>query len=55
MGVKWLIYLTDQGIAFLAIHFLIEACLVTARWTWERLHPNEKCKYVLASYDLVIG
>ena len=38
--------MTDQGIFFLALHFLIEACIVTARWTWERVHPDyNPCKY----------
>merc|ERR1712018_825322 len=39
-GPKWLIYMTDQGIAFLGIHFLIEACIVVARWAWEKAHPD---------------
>ena len=43
-GIKWLIYMTDQGIAFLAIHFIVEACIVTVRWTWERLNPGKSCK-----------
>ena len=42
--------MTDQGISFLALHFLIEACLVTARWTWERFHPEyDPCKYSIGS------
>ena len=50
LGLKWFIYMTDQGISFLALHFLIEACLVTARWTWERFHPEyDPCKYSKAS------
>ena len=45
LGIKWFIYMTDQGITFLALHFLIEACIVTARWTWERVHPDyDPCK-----------
>ena len=48
LGIKWFIYMTDQGISFLALHFLIEACLVTARWTWERFHPEyDPCKYII--------
>ena len=39
-GPKWLIYMTDQGIAFLGIHFLLEACIVVARWAWEKAHPD---------------
>ena len=39
-GPKWLIYMTDQGIAFLGIHFLLEACIVVARWSWEKAHPD---------------
>ena len=50
LGIKWFIYMTDQGISFLALHFLIEACLVTARWTWERFHPEyDPCKYSKAA------
>ena len=40
-GGKWFIYMTDLGIAFLAIHFFIDACLVTARWTWEKFRAGE--------------
>ena len=48
-GWKWFIYMTDQGITFLAIHFLLEACIVTARFTWEKVNPdpeNTTCKYI---------
>ena len=39
-GAKWLIYMTDQGIAFLGIHYLLEACLVVARWSWEKARSS---------------
>ena len=41
--------MTDQGIAFLALHFVIDACIVTARWTHERLNGNKPCKYLIDS------
>ena len=44
LGIKRLMYLTDQGIIFLALHFLIDAGIVTARWTWERFKPGNCCK-----------
>ena len=40
LGAKWFIYMTDQGIGFLGIHFLLEACLVVARWAWEKANPD---------------
>lgn len=39
-GAKWLIYMTDQGIAFLGIHYLLEACIVVARWSWEKARSS---------------
>ena len=45
-GPKWLIYMTDQGIAFLGIHYFIEAIIVVARWAWEKARPDyTNCKY----------
>ena len=35
-GSKWLIYMTDQGIAFLGLHYLLDAFIVLARWSWEK-------------------
>lgn len=35
-GAKWFIYMTDQGILFLGFHFLLDACIVVARWAWEK-------------------
>ena len=49
-GVKGLMYLTDQGIIFLALHFLIDAGIVTARWTWERFNPGS-CKSISLSLN----
>ena len=63
-GAKWLIYMTDQGIAFLGkikkdfyvksknilyhvheiaflgMHYLLEACIVVARWSWEKARSS---------------
>ena len=41
-GAKWLIYMTDQGIAFLGLHYLLEAFIVLARWIWEKRNTS-KC------------
>jgi len=48
LGGKWFIYMTDQGIFFLTIHFVIEAILVTSRWVWEKknLDNGSKCKKI---------
>ena len=35
-GIKWLIFMTNQGILFLTIHFCLEAVLVVTRWVKER-------------------
>ena len=40
LGAKWFIYMTDQGICFLFLHFLLDACIVVARFTWEKSHPE---------------
>ena len=51
-GPKWLIYMTDQGIAFLGIHYFIEAIIVVARWAWEKARPDyTNCKYILNKPD----
>ena len=53
LGLKWFIYMTDQGITFLFLHFLLDACLVTARFTWERSHPTyASCKLQTTVYIL---
>eukprot|EP00095_Tigriopus_kingsejongensis_P007448 maker-scaffold403_size186359-snap-gene-0.46 protein:Tk07448 transcript:maker-scaffold403_size186359-snap-gene-0.46-mRNA-1 annotation:"rolling stone" len=35
---KWIIFMTDQGIALLSVHFILDACIVTTRWIQERRH-----------------
>ena len=43
-GAKWLIYMTDQGITFLGLHYLLEAFIVLARWIWEKFNTS-KCMF----------
>jgi len=42
LGAKWFIYMTDQGLFLLTLHFLIDACMVIARWNWERSNPGHE-------------
>merc|ERR1719376_634452 len=39
-GIKWLIYLTNQGVSLLTINYVIDACLVFSRWSWEKSHRD---------------
>ena len=48
-GVKWLTYMTDLGVMFLTLHYVIDATLSVCRWTWEHFNPNETCKESLSS------
>ncbi len=43
-GVKWLIFMTDLGVLFLALHYVIDATLAVCRWKWEHSNPNDTCK-----------
>ena len=45
-GAKWFIYMTDQGILLLTIHYIIDAILVLSRFLWEGLNknPNKTCE-----------
>ena len=43
-GAKWLIFMTDLGVMFLALHYVIDATLVVCRWKWEYSNPNDICK-----------
>ena len=43
-GVKWLTYMTDLGVMFLTLHYVIDATLSVCRWTWEHYNPNDTCK-----------
>ena len=43
-GVKWLTYMTDLGVMFLTLHYVIDATLSVCRWTWEHFNPNDTCK-----------
>jgi hypothetical protein len=46
MGAKWFIYMTDQGIMLLTVHYILDAVLVLSRFCWERMNknPNKTCK-----------
>ena len=44
-GAKWLIFMTDLGVMFLALHYVIDAGLAVSRWIWERSNPDDTCKY----------
>lgn len=41
MGGKWFIYMTNQGILFLTIHYTLEAALVTRRYFSEKLFDDQ--------------
>ena len=45
-GAKWFIYMTDQGISLLTIHYIVDAILVLSRYFWETFNrnPNKTCK-----------
>ena len=43
-GAKWLIFMTDLGVMFLALHYVLDATLAVSRWTWEHFNPEETCK-----------
>lgn len=43
-GWKWFIFMTNQGIAFLALHYLLDAALVVSRWKWESGNSGLDCK-----------
>ena len=43
-GLKWLTYMTDLGVMFLTLHYVIDATLSVCRWTWEHYNPNSTCK-----------
>lgn len=46
LGAKWFIYMTDQGILLLTVHYVFDAVLVTSRWVWEKRNTDTdtKCK-----------
>ena len=45
---KFFIFLTNEGLLLLTIHFIIESILVLKRWTWEKLHSKHiHCKLIL--------
>jgi hypothetical protein len=48
-GAKWFIYMTDQGILLLTIHYILEAILVLTRYTWEKVNKEERCKDLLSN------
>jgi hypothetical protein len=43
-GAKWLIFMTDLRVMFLALHYVIDAILAVCRWIWEHANPNDTCK-----------
>ena len=44
-GAKWFIFMTDLGVMFLALHYVIDAVIVLCRWAWEKNNPKAHCKY----------
>ena len=45
---QFFIFLTNQGLIFLTLHFSIDAILVLKRWVWEKLHSKHiNCKIFL--------
>ena len=44
-GAKWLIFMTDLGVMFLALHYMIDATLSVCRWIWEHCNPDDTCKH----------
>ena len=52
-GAKWFIYMTDQGILLLTIHYIIDAILVLSRFLWEGLNknPNKTCELFSAKVN----
>ena len=49
-GAKWLIFMTDLGVMFLALHYSIDAVIVVCRWVWEKNNPKAHCKYSFSSW-----
>ena len=41
---KWFTFMTDLGVLFLTIHYLLDACLAVSRWTWEHFNKEDECK-----------
>ena len=44
-GAKWFIFMTDLGVMFLALHYVIDAVIVLCRWAWEKNNPKAHCRY----------
>ena len=49
-GAKWFIFMTDLGVMFLALHYVIDAVIVLCRWAWEKNNPKAHCKYSFSYY-----
>ena len=43
-GAKWFIFMTDLGVLFLTIHYVMDAILAICRWTWEHFNKEDECK-----------
>ena len=43
---RWFIFLTNQSLLLLTIHYILDTVLVTSRWAWELLHQGQLCKFL---------
>lgn len=57
MGAKWFIYMTDQGIMFLTVHYTLDALLVIRRYVAEKFYDDgsQTCKFVSEFLYLLIN
>jgi len=43
---RWFVFMTNQSLLLLTIHYLLDTGLVLTRWIWELLHEGDLCKFV---------
>ena len=49
-GAKWLIFMTDLGVMFLALHYVIDATLAVCRWICISLVVNSATCVVIHAF-----